>query len=158
MKTLETKKLLEEALKKDQKAISKGNLKETKLIFKKNTELLKSIIKTKGWPSSKDEKSFHHAWLIAQHSDHDPFFQLQCLGLILPGIKKDKEILIDYAFLLDRVLINLKQKQIFGTQLWGKLEKPDTFSPEQLDSLRDKIGLEPFSKYLKRMKSYSKER
>ena len=157
MKNNKVKKLLNDAIKEDQKSISEGDLEKTKLIFKKNTQLLKSIIKKNGWPSIVEgSRSFHNAWLIAQHSDHDPFFQLQCLGLVLPDIKKDKEIMVDCSFLIDRILTNLGHEQIFGTQLMGKLKKPSTFSPKQLDLLRNEIGLESIESYIKMMKKQSR--
>ena len=151
--------LLKLAVEKEQKSISLGNVKKTRKIFKENSELLKSIIKNERWPSiEKDRTSFHSAWLIAQHSDHDPLFQLQCLGLILPEIKNDKEIIVDCAFLIDRILINLKRKQIFGTQLDGRIETPILFSPNQLEELRSKIGLESIEEYLKNMREYSNQK
>jgi len=153
-----TKDSLKKAIEDDQKLISLGNIEKTKEIFKRNCKLLKSIIKNEGWPPLEEDNSpFHNAWLIAQHSDHDPLFQLQCLGLIMPEINNDKEIIIDCAFLLDRILINLKRKQIFGTQLGGKIEKPITFSPLQLGDLRNKIGLESIEEYLEDMRKYSKK-
>lgn len=153
---IDINKLLEEAVQKDQNAIKKGNVKATLSIFKKNTDILKLSIKNVGWPSNNEnQRAFHNAWLIAQHSDHDPYFQLQCLGLILQDIKENKNMLTDCAFLIDRILSNSGHKQVFGTQLMGKFMLPSTISPKQLESLRHKIGLESMGDYISMMMKQS---
>ena len=155
-KKLNVRLLLEQAKTKDQNSIYKEDAEGCKKVFKKNAELLKTIIKESGWPFKEDQgdKASHNAWLIAQHSDHDINFQLQSLGMILSDIQNNKDALIDCAYLLDRILINFGGKQVFGTQFNGKTEYMDTVSPKQLDFLRKKIGLEAMEDYIKTMKNF----
>jgi hypothetical protein len=62
----------------------------------------------------------------------------------------------NYAYLTDRILINNKQKQIYGTQChldekthkWAPLPLKD---PSHVDALRKSMGLEPLTDYLKQM-------
>jgi hypothetical protein len=151
-------KMLEQAVKREQKSISKGDKRKAISVFAQNTKMLKSLIKRGIWPAlNKDRSTFHNAWLIAQHSDHDVYFQLQYLGLLLPEIKDNKELLLDGAFLIDRILANLGKEQIFGTQINARLKPPDVFSPKHLELLRKKIGLEPMESYLNTMKEFSKK-
>ncbi|MEK6928516.1 MAG: DUF6624 domain-containing protein [Nanoarchaeota archaeon] len=148
------------AKKKDQKAISSGDKTKIKKVFGENTKLLKEFIKKNGWPIKEkySAEASSAAWLIAQHSDHDPMFQLQCLSLIIANsYSEDKELMQDIAFLLDRVLINMNQKQVFGTQLNGKFSVPNTISPNNLDSLRKKIGLESMNHYIERVKKFAEK-
>ncbi|NQV15001.1 hypothetical protein HQ531_06030 [bacterium] len=151
------KSMLINMAKRDRTITTSGKAEELNSMYIKNTKFLKTFLIKYGWPDSMTDSCLHDcAWLIAQHSNNDPGFQIQCLGLILPEIKNNKETLIDCTFLLDRILVNLKKDQIFGTQLCGELKKPITFSPTQFDSLRDKIGLEHFNAYLSRMYDYAK--
>lgn len=84
-------------------------------------------------------------------------FQLQCLSLIISHNLHDKDSMEYIAFLLDRVLINMEQKQIFGTQLNGKFTIPETTSPTEIDSLRKKFGLEPIKDYIKRVRNFTEK-
>lgn len=142
----------------DQIAISSGDKVKIKKVFKENTYLLKKFIKENGWPTNEKYSSdvSSAAWLIAQHSDHDPMFQLQCLSLIIANLSiNDNEMMQDIAFLLDRILVNMEQKQVFGTQLNGKFVVPKTITPNHLDSLRKRIGLEQINDYIERVKKFS---
>jgi len=61
----------------------------------------------------------------------------------------------EYALLTDRVLVNKKQKQIYGTQVRTnpKTHKATPFPlkyPKQVNALRKKMGMEPLEVYLKR--------
>ena len=144
------------AKEKDQEAIISGDKTKIKKVFEENTKLLKEFIKENGWPIK--EKVGSAAWLIAQHSDYDPMFQLQCLSLIIANsYSEDKKLMHHIAFLLDRVLVNMNQKQVFGTQLNGEFTVPDAISPNHLDSLREKIGLEPVEEYIEKVKKFSEK-
>lgn len=150
-----------EAKRKDQEIIGPGDKIKIKSVFKENTNVLKKFIKENGWPTKEKYGSevSSAAWLIAQHSDHDPMFQLNCLSLIIANLDiKDKEMMQDIAFLLDRVLFNMNQKQVFGTQLNGKFMVQDVIDKRNLDSLRKKFGLEPIKEYIERVRNFSEKK
>lgn len=154
---MDVKKILDKAFERDQKVIKTNNKEKSLKVFKENTEILKKIIYEEGWPTLEkyEEKTIHHAWIIAQHSDFDLNFQIQCLGLFLPEIKDNKDLLGDCAYIIDRILLNNKAKQVFGTQMNNSMNLPETISPSSLDKLRSSVGLEPIKDYLKLMKNYS---
>ncbi len=153
---MDASKLLK-AKERDQDAIRTSDLKLIKKVFEENTVLLKEFIEENGWPSREKfgDDVCSAAWLIAQHSDHDPLFQLQCLLLIIANIDmNDKESMQDVAFLADRILINMKQKQVFGTQLNGNFTVPEVLDINNLNILREKFGLEPIEDYIERVKKF----
>jgi hypothetical protein len=155
---MDYKKILNDCFSKDQEAIATKNQELIEKRFRKNTEELKKLISEFGFLKLiEEERYLNKVWLIAQHSDHDPDFQLQCLGLMLPFLGKKKDLLMYCTFLIDRLLIGRKANQIYGTQLDGKIEKPDTFSHIDLNKLRENVGLEPIEKYIKKMEEYSKK-
>lgn len=157
---MDTSTLLE-AKRKDQNIIGSIGKTKIKIVFEENTNLLKEFIKENGWPTKEKYGSevSSAAWLITQHSDHDPMFQLKCLSLIIANFDpKDKEIMQDMAFLLDRVLVNMNQEQVFGTQLNGKFIAPEVIDKKNLDSLRKKFGLEQIKEYIKRVREFSEKK
>ncbi len=83
-----------------------------------NTERLKVIISKYGWPtySLVGKKASVGAWLIAQHSDRDPLFQIKCLPLLKEATNKGEADPVNYAFLYDRVAVFKGDKQLYATQ------------------------------------------
>lgn len=79
------------------------------------TPVLKSILKKYGRIVPEDQNCDEGAWLIAQHANHDEAFQQKVL--IQLGKLKSPTALVQYAFLLDRILLNRGEPQHFGTQL-----------------------------------------
>jgi hypothetical protein len=79
---------------------------------------LKKIIEKYGWPGLNmvGDDGEQAAWLIAQHSDRDTAFQVLCFGKIMTAILKYDATLSNVAYLQDRVLVNRKKEQIYGTQ------------------------------------------
>ena len=94
-------------------------------------------------------------WAIVQHCDDDIPFQERVLALMKVQIAKNNASKTKYAYLVDRVLINKNEKQIYGTQL-QRDDKTGKFSPfplkypvQTVDKLRKKVGLEPLADYVK---------
>lgn len=145
----DVQKVLSNCFSNDQEVIKKGDSSESQKIFSQNTEILKQIIHFYGWPNSKDygEQASSNAWLIAQHSDSDKLFQLQCLSLIISSEELNPEMKANIAYLLDRILINLGGKQVFGTQLNNKTTLPETVLPEKLNFLRKQMNLDTIESY-----------
>lgn len=109
---------------------------------RKNAQRLKEIIKGIGWPtiSKVGVEASWAAWLIAQHADHNPRFQKECLALIEKAFQEKDVHPINLAYLTDRVAKNLGQEQTFGTN-----RKAPVRDPEHLDERRRAIGLLPSS-------------
>jgi hypothetical protein len=123
---------------------------------RKNTRRMKQIIKAIGWPSISKvgKRAASAAWLLAQHADHDPKFQRQCLTL-MKGQSKDDVPRHDIAYLEDRVLLNEGKKQKFGTQFcypkgWKVIPRP-LANRRLLAKRRKEMGLESFENNLKTM-------
>lgn len=122
---------------------------------------MKEILKVHGWimiskfGSEYDKK----AWLIIQHADGDPFFQAGVLFLLERLANKGETDPKNYAYLYDRVAAKFHQiglLQKYGTQVdltkdTVKLQ-PYEGNIEDIDKLREAVGLEPLADYLKKIK------
>ena len=109
------------------------------------TEFLKRWVFNHGWPTKKrDGTSFvEDAWLVAQHSDLDPLFQLRALELIQAQSKSDGPN-GDYAYLFDRIHLRFLGSQRYGTQLScqdHKFVPLQLEMPKSLDQRRLEAGL-----------------
>jgi hypothetical protein len=123
-----------------------------------NTAWLQSNIGKYGWPTGAPA---NQAWLLAQHADHDPKFQAVVLEKMQAVSKnlQHPEHLSNVAYLTDRVAVNNKQPQLYGTQLnhqWDPVK--NTFSnptphpisdAANLDARRKSMGMGPHVDYLK---------
>ncbi len=138
----------------DQAAI--GHTKRFAIVRDRNAKRLNGIIAAFGWPdiAMVGLAGAEAAWLIAQHSDHNPKFQRRCLALIKRNIRRETSSRYQYAYLLDRILVNSGAKhQRFGTQLGqrsgGYMPNPPTrLRGARLDKLRESFGLPPLSEYI----------
>jgi len=83
-----------------------------------NTEWLAEQVRVKGWPSraAVGADASESAWLLVQHADADPAFQLTALRLMTPLVAKGQVDPRDFAMLTDRVQLRLSGKQRYGTQ------------------------------------------
>jgi hypothetical protein len=84
-----------------------------------NTEWLKGIVAERGWPtiSQVGEEAAFNAWLLVQHADHDPLFQLRSLRLMEPLVAQGEVTKQNYAYLYDRIMLKLAGKQRYATQV-----------------------------------------
>jgi hypothetical protein len=123
--------------------------------FLRNTELIKQLFAKYGFPNydkvgKESEKNF---WLCVQHSDHDLKFQQDVLKKMKKEVNRKKADPTDFAYLTDRVNINLGKAQIYGTQLdydKNKTAFPKNLkNPKEVNNRRKSIGLEPIEDYLK---------
>lgn len=120
---------------------------------KKNTTKLKTIIKQYGWPtiSMVGKKASFNAWLLVQHADHDLQFQKRVLKILENIYKKNiKDINpANIAFLMDRICVAEKRKQLFGTQFY--CNKKGVFSPrpianiKNIEKRRKEYNMRPFA-------------
>lgn len=123
---------------------------------RKNTARMKELVAKFGWPTPEmiGKEAASNAWLLVQHADQDPAFQKECLRLMEPLLKSGQVSTRNYAYLFDRVRVNARQLQRYGTQ--GKMEKGLIFlqpveDPRKLDQWRKEMNLEPIEEYLQMM-------
>ncbi|CUU60296.1 hypothetical protein Ga0074812_13811 [Parafrankia irregularis] len=124
-----------------------------------NTAWLRAVIAEHGWlgESLVGPVGASDAWLIAQHADHDPEFQAECLELLRAAATAGDASTTHLAYLTDRVLCARDEPQIYGTQFWRGPQGTDALGPrpiadpEHLDARRAAAGLDPFATYLAHM-------
>lgn len=119
-----------------------------------NTQWLKSIVAKHGWPtvSMVGEKASRKAWLLAQHADQDPIFQLDVLRMMEPLVEQEEVSPRDYAYLYDRVMLKLTGTQRYATQMWckdGKMQPQPLEDEAAVAAQRAKMTLEPLEEYRK---------
>ena len=121
------------------------------------TERLREIVAEHGWPTwdlvGKDGEEA--AWVIAQHSDLDPDFQLEALELLREAVAQGQASPGNLAYLEDRVRAGRGAPQLYGTQTGctrgGKPAMPEIEDPDGLDVRREEAGLPPYDRYLRTM-------
>lgn len=118
-----------------------------------NTSWLQSVIEEHGWPtkSAVGEDASSQAWLLAQHADHDPAFQLRVLRLIEPLTVSDEVSPKNYAYLYDRVMLKLRGTQRYATQVTcegGRIVPRPLENAAAMPEYRKSVGLVPFDEYL----------
>jgi hypothetical protein len=115
----------------------------------------KAIFEKYGYPSFKlvgKEKS-HEYWIIVLNCDTDVDFQLAVLKIMDSLILKEDADANDYAYLSDRVRINLGMKQVYGTQLHfnesrQSYEPYELNMPEEVDKRRAELQLGTLADYI----------
>ncbi len=123
------------------------------MVNAKNTSRMKEIVTQIGWPtlSKVGSEASHNAWLLIQHSDKDVEFQELCLGLMKSESTEEVK-LSDIAYLEDRVRVNKKLPQLYGTQMrvvdGQRLPQPIE-NPDDINIRRQEMGLAPIEEYIK---------
>ena len=114
-----------------------------------NTAWLKGIIERHGWPGRAlvGDTAAEHAWLLAQHADHDPAFQQRCLDLLAEAVVQGDASPINLAYLTDRVRLASGQRQLYGTQYepapGGGWQPRPIQDPDLVNERRSAIGMHP---------------
>ena len=126
---------------------------EIRTNIRDNTSWLKAVLARIGWfdVTRYGANASRTAWLLLQHSDHDPAFQERMLVDLEPRMRRGDMEPRSYAYLVDRVAHNAGRPQTYGTQ--GRCVGPgdwqpfDTIELAGLDERRLAVGLEPMSEY-----------
>jgi len=129
-------------------------------IDEENTRWLAEVLSARGWPgwTLAGEEGAGAAWLLAQHSDHDPVQQRAFLHALRSAVAQGQASRAHLAYLEDRVRVNAGQPQLYGTQFTvidGELGPSPIEDRERLDERRAEAGLEPFADYEGRMRDKS---
>jgi hypothetical protein len=115
----------------------------------------KTIINKYGYPGyNRIGDISDNFWAIVQHCDDDIPFQEHVLTLMKKEVAKNNASKENYAYLVDRVLVNKHQKQIYGTQVHFDTvtRKSAPFPlkyPKSVNKLRKQMGMETLEAYLK---------
>ncbi|WP_435058059.1 DUF6624 domain-containing protein [Streptomyces sp. bgisy060] len=123
-------------------------------IDRDNRVWLEQLLAERGWPGTSEvgERAAAAVWLIAQHSDPDPDFQLRCRDLLAEAVLAGEADPRHGALLQDRVRVAQDRLQVFGTQLRtdeeGQLAPAPIWEPEQVDLRRLEVGLDPLAEYV----------
>lgn len=121
-----------------------------------NTTWLKAQVAHAGWPtiSQVGPVAASSAWLLVQHADDDPVFQLQMLNLMEPLVVKGEVKPHDFALLTDRVLLPLTGKQRFGSQFTckdGQMQPLPLEDAARVDARRKALGLPSIANYAREL-------
>lgn len=117
-----------------------------------NVERLEEIVNAYGWPtiSMVGKDGAEAAWLVAQHADQRPDFRERCLGLMQRAADNGEASKAHLAYLVDRVMVEISQEQLYGTQFW---EGPNGYGPVpiidelNIDLRRAEAGLVSMEEY-----------
>lgn len=123
-----------------------------------NYYLCSKIINQYGYPTYEiaGVEAIHNFWLVLQHQDRHVLFQDSVLKLMKRELDKNQVSGADYAYLTDRVKINMKEPQIYGTQMELNKDKTSYKSlplvePEKVNERRKSVGLGTEEDYIKTM-------
>ena len=118
-----------------------------------NTAWLKAQVRQFGWftVARDGEQASEAAWLLVQHADRDPTFQEEVLAILAKLQDSGANTRINYAYLADRVAVNAKRPQTYGTQGHcvgpGAWEPSEVRDPDGLDARLAEVGLPPEAEY-----------
>lgn len=126
-------------------------------VDRNNTIVLRKIVRSFGWPTIAmvGREAAMAAWLIAQHADHDPDFQAECLRMLRAAARRGQADRVYVPYLTDRVLVNQGKRQVYGTQFF--VDRKGRFVPRpikdksSLSARRSKYKLGSFTAYYKRL-------
>lgn len=123
---------------------------EMKAIHLKNNKRLKAIIRKHGWPgySLVGKDGCESSWLIVQHAVLDLDLQKQAVELLKKAVEEHEADEKMLALLQDRVLMQLGEPQIYGTQhvvdpTTDRLVPYKIADSNIVEALRREIGLPP---------------
>ncbi|MDR6184078.1 DUF6624 domain-containing protein [Asaia bogorensis] len=125
-----------------------------------NSHWARHILETQGWSSAikAGKKSAKLMWLLVQHADDDPAFQVMAIRQLEPVAKSGHFPKQNYALLSDRVNLATTGKQHYGSQLSCQNHHllpylMDTGGDDEktLDARRAKMDLPPEATYIEQV-------
>jgi hypothetical protein len=117
-----------------------------------NLVWLKHLVKDNGIPTVAQvgESGVHWTWLLVQHADDDPQFQLSVQPIFVQRQEAGELPADDLARLTDRVLLAAGKPQRFGTQFdWysGQFNPTGVVNIANIEANRQALGLMPLADY-----------
>ena len=120
-----------------------------------NQKRLKKVFSDYGFPDKKmvGDLGLMSVKMVLQHADNDVAFQKQYLPKLKELYENGQIVGQNYAYLLDRILVNEGKPQIYGTQIIPEEIKPQINyqpmeKPEEVNLRRMKLGMMPIERYL----------
>ncbi|HLL83230.1 MAG TPA: DUF6624 domain-containing protein, partial [Longimicrobium sp.] len=134
---------------------------EMKAVDLEHTARMKEIIATHGWPGTRlvGRTASKRAWLLVQHADLNVEFQELCLAALEKAVAAGDADPKEWAYLHDRVQVNRKRPQRFGTQFYpvNGVQVPRPMEdPEHVDERRRSIGLGTMEEYARELSEMSR--
>ena len=128
-------------------------------VDQQNIAWLRGLIGTAGLPTAGEVGEFgvHLTFLLIQHASTAPDLQRKALPILVERYKAGELPATDIARLIDRILVEQKKPQRFGTQfdwLSGKFPLPDPAQVTEIDANRRELGLMPIADYACRMNDW----
>ncbi|HLV47103.1 MAG TPA: DUF6624 domain-containing protein [Flavobacterium sp.] len=130
-------------------------------VFTSHQNVLENIYKKYGFLGfdKVDKDGSQNFWILVQHCDDFPEFQKDVLKSMKQEVKNNNASPRNYAYLYDRVQVNLGEKQLFGTQVDYEIisetvratPKNGLLNSENIVRLRQEYELEPLKDYLNEM-------
>lgn len=118
----------------------------------RNLPRIRQVVAEQGFPTMAQvgHDGVEAAWLLVQHADRDPAFQMRVLDELQARSAHGGISAQDYTLLVDRVLAARHQPQRYGTQFKlvdGKLQPDPIADPADVDKRRAAAGLPPLADY-----------
>ncbi|MGV6816679.1 MAG: DUF6624 domain-containing protein [Thiotrichales bacterium] len=146
--------LKERDIKTRNKLLGEGRLygqydQELRNVHTENAQVLDKIVAAHGWPaiSKVGIEGTRLAWLVAQHAICTPDLQRKFFNLLSEAAENGDVPKKQVALLSDRIRFNEGKPQTYGTVLdWNEQGEftCELENPENVDELRESIGLPPF--------------
>jgi hypothetical protein len=119
---------------------------------------LKLIVDKFGFPGYDivGQEGSNTFWLLIQHQDKNLGFQKEVLKLMKIQVDLKNASPWNYAYLIDRVNVNSRELQIYGTQMQlngdkSSYEPKPVIEPNKLDERRASVGLNSIEEYINTM-------
>lgn len=115
-----------------------------------NTGFMREVLSVCGWPkrSALGEEAAKAAWLLTQHADMDPEYQVLASHQLKYAVLAKEAEPQHLALLVDRNRRLNHQPQVYGMQFFreagGTIQFFDIVTPAQIDRRRKEIGLPSF--------------
>jgi len=127
-------------------------------VFGTHQAILEKMFNRYGYPGYDlvGKEGSQHFWLMVQHCDKQPAFQEKVLTAMKKQVDKGNADPKNYAYLVDRVMLNTGRKQVYATQVTYNLDSCQAIPRPLQDSAtvnarRNKMGLPPVEEYLNGM-------
>lgn len=127
-------------------------------IFASHYQHLSKMFEIHGYPGydKVGKTGARNFWLMIQHLDKWPDFQLRVLKAMGKEVNQDNASPTDFAYLTDRVKLNTGQKQVYGTQVTYNTDSCQAFpkpldQPEMVNLRRKQVGLASLEIYLNQL-------
>lgn len=133
------------------------NARETlKRIDAENCSYVESVLQQHGWVRSSvfGRSAAFNAWLLVQHCDARPDFQLQALELMEVAVRDGDARAQDLALLTDRVYVNAGRQQLYGSQgrcTNGSWVPLSIAVDSEVEDRRASVGLQSLQDYASHM-------